>query len=872
MKRLLIFGLAATALMGYAETVTLTRGDNNATTTSFNGVGGWSDGLSPHDDADYLVALGTGSVIRTPNSNSGDYSCTFAGNSLQLGEVGGAKGKLIHKSKGNCVITHNNLILANGQYSHGDGSQTCNVKGTCTVISPESAPFQMQGSGNGGDRKMLWNVAMTGDVGTMFEVSRTSGENDGRYICFLGGDNTGYFGKMQANGANMYLGFSNTEAVGGPLETFTPDAINLVNKGVLSAADTDGVVIARENGGITADDSGCTIFVGNRVDFKATFQMPIIGGPMEKRGSGIAIFDAAWNAGNLTVTQGSFGFTQGIEIGADCTTFTTLAGATFSADQDQLNGRTMLNNGSFNPAGIGTVGSVTLGSGHTVSNLMFDVSLSDSDCVTLTEAENVTAWPMQIGLTGYGMAQRYPVLKIPTSIRTVTLEDFIDVSVADPREQVTSSIAIETDDDTGIQTVYLCQSFQVINQIVNDKYFTDATAWEDGQAAHAGAAYVTYAKLLRTSVGTANDVTFPGESLYIYGNSGTRADLRIKDKSLTVNDLRMGQKTIVTGGAGSSGVTSQTLYGNVTILAPDNMKANFATEANRTFTVAANLHGTGCACATSYSTTSRAYVYVTGDNTDFTGTWQIGDNERTSSGYPIMYISSKANIGSNPATRQAHGLYIYNYGVLSVQESLTLDDENRVVCFNNGFVEVPEGKTLTITSETVWNGKATKTGAGTLALGNEKRTSNAKNMDIKAGYFKPLTVEAIGGLQLTFYNGSAYLLDKDPADELLGEFGLVDGNNSAITLADGAENLQVEIDFGGIAPYGSFSVPLFSITAAAAEKIRGKIAVANCPRSYTVTIQEDVSTWTSTSSGTTTEFQRFSAVFTDISGTIIMLK
>ena len=314
--------------------------------------------------------------------------------------------------------------------------------------------------------------------------------------------------------------------------------------------------------GITADDSGCTIFVGNRVDFKATFQMPIIGGPMEKRGSGIAIFDAAWNAGNLTVTQGSFGFTQGIEIGADCTTFTTLAGATFSADQDQLNGRTMLNNGSFNPAGIGTVGSVTLGSGHTVSNLMFDVSLSDSDCVTLTEAENVTAWPMQIGLTGYGMAQRYPVLKIPTSIRTVTLEDFIDVSVADPREQVTSSIAIETDDDTGIQTVYLCQSFQVINQIVNDKYFTDATAWEDGQAAHAGAAYVTYAKLLRTSVGTANDVTFPGESLYIYGNSGTRADLRIKDKSLTVNDLRMGQKTIVTGGAGSSGVTSQTLYGN----------------------------------------------------------------------------------------------------------------------------------------------------------------------------------------------------------------------------------------------------------------------------------------------------------------------
>ncbi len=867
MKRLIISGLAAAALAGYADTVTLTKGDNNATTTSFNGAGGWSDGLAPHEDADYLVALGTGSVIRTPNTNSGDYSCTFAGNSLQLGEVGGAKGKLIHKSKGNCVITHHNLILANGQYAHGDGAQTCTVKGTCTVISPESAPFQMQGSGNGGDRKLLWNVAMTGEVGTMFEVSRTSGENDGRFLCFFGGDNTGYFGKMQANGANMYLGFSNTKAVGGPLETFTPDAINLINKGVLSAADTDGVVIARENGGITADDSGCVIFVGNRIDFKATFQMPIIGGAMTKQGVGIAFFDAAWNAGDLTVSQGSFSFTQGTEIGADCTTFTTLAGATFSADQAQLNGRTMMNNGSFNPAGIGTVGAVTLGAGHTVSTLMFDVSGSDADCVTLTDADNVMMWPMPIGLTGYGSATRYPVLQIPTSIRTLTVDDFTDVSVADSRGQVTTSIAIETDDGTGIQTVYLCQSLPVINQITNDKYFTDAAAWEDGLAAHAGAAYVTYAKLLRTSAGTANDVTFPGESLYIYGNSGTRADLRIKDKSLTVNDLRMGQKTIITAGMGSSGVTSQTLYGNVTIMAPNDMKANFATEANRTFTVAANLHGTGCACATDYSTTTLSHVYVTGDNTDFTGTWQIGDNERTANGYPIMYISSKANIGGNPATRQAQGLYIYNYGVLSIQESLTLDDENRVVCFNNGFVEVPEGKTLTITSETVWSGIATKTGEGILAMGNAKRTSNSKTMHIKAGFFKPLTAETVGTLQLTFYEGSGYLLDKDPADELLGEFGLLDVNDSAITLAEGLESLPVTVDFGEGKPHGRFTVPLFTINETAAGKIRGHITVTNCPKNYSVAITEETATYTNGS-----DYQRFSAVFTDLGGTVIMIK
>ena len=91
MKRLIISGLAVTALMGYAETITLTKGDSNANVTSFNGAGGWSDALAPHEDADYLVALGTGSVIRTPNSNSNTYSATFAGNSLQLGEVGARK-------------------------------------------------------------------------------------------------------------------------------------------------------------------------------------------------------------------------------------------------------------------------------------------------------------------------------------------------------------------------------------------------------------------------------------------------------------------------------------------------------------------------------------------------------------------------------------------------------------------------------------------------------------------------------------------------------------------------------------------------------------------------------------------------------------
>ena len=371
---------------------------------------------------------------------------------------------------------------------------------------------------------------LCGEADTMFEVSRTSGENDGRFLCFLGGDNTGYHGKMQSNGNAMYLGFGSTKAVGGALDTFTPDAIKLVNKGVLSSADTDGVVIARENGGITADDSGCVLFVGNAATFKTTFQMPITGGPMAKLGVGIAIFDADWNAGDLTVSLGTFSFKPGKTVGEDCTAFTVAAGATFSADQAQRNGRTMTNNGTFNPAGIGTVGAVTLGSGHTVASLMFDVVGANADSVALSDAASVVAWPMPIGLTSYGMASRYPVLTIPTAVKTVTAEDFTNISVADPLGIATSSIAVETDEATGLQTVYLCQGLPIIQQVVNDKFFTQAEAWEDAQPAHEGAAYVTYAKLLRTSASTANDVVFPGDIFYIYGNSTTRADLRIKSR------------------------------------------------------------------------------------------------------------------------------------------------------------------------------------------------------------------------------------------------------------------------------------------------------------------------------------------------------
>ena len=69
MKRLMIGSMTVVAaLIGRADVVTLLENDAKGS-NSFATSGHWSDGLAPHEDADYLVALGgaeTDGALRTP--------------------------------------------------------------------------------------------------------------------------------------------------------------------------------------------------------------------------------------------------------------------------------------------------------------------------------------------------------------------------------------------------------------------------------------------------------------------------------------------------------------------------------------------------------------------------------------------------------------------------------------------------------------------------------------------------------------------------------------------------------------------------------------------------------------------------------------
>jgi len=128
-----------------------TGGDN--TTDAFTNAALWSGGVAPSDAAgaqiDFLL-LGT-HYIKTPTTGN---DMTFHGKSLTIGEIGGTGAGMVPQSiKGEETITFANdgLFLAKGwMTTWNDGNPYPVIAGPVTVISPNSAPFDVQtGKRNG---------------------------------------------------------------------------------------------------------------------------------------------------------------------------------------------------------------------------------------------------------------------------------------------------------------------------------------------------------------------------------------------------------------------------------------------------------------------------------------------------------------------------------------------------------------------------------------------------------------------------------------------------------------------------------------------------------------------------------------------------
>ncbi len=114
----------------HGAVVTLTTGDANGTTTSFNGVGHWSNGQAPSGTNDYVNNLvwTAGNYLRTP-ADGIDH--IFLGNSLTLSN----NSRMLFKGTSSTAnITITNLILNNGYLGQDMGAGfTANLNGNITL-------------------------------------------------------------------------------------------------------------------------------------------------------------------------------------------------------------------------------------------------------------------------------------------------------------------------------------------------------------------------------------------------------------------------------------------------------------------------------------------------------------------------------------------------------------------------------------------------------------------------------------------------------------------------------------------------------------------------------------------------------------------
>ena len=124
-----------------------------------------------------------------------------------------------------------------------------------------------------------------------------------------------------------------------------------------------------------------------------------------------------------------------------------------------------------------------------------------------------------------------------------------------------------------------------------------------------------------------------------------------------------------------------------------------------------------------------------------------------------------------------------------------------------------------------------------------------------------LSGKAVNLLSVRMAPGTKILMAPAEGDNLLREKGVVNLAAVPFGVHEG-ENLKLELHYGE-KRRGDFEVPLLTVTAAAAETLRGNIELdAKRPRNYLVELDEkDVD-----------EGVCFVAKFTDLNGTILYLR
>ncbi len=353
-------------------------------TTSWTNSTNWSDGLAPHEGANYFTLS---NLLRSPATGS---SLTFAGDSLTIGPSmpGNTSFRLkLNAPGGTCTL--NNCTNAGGIIDAGTSNATNYLSGSSWFIS---APGSFGLSGDNTRAIVLTNLNLSGSFTLSNGVANGSGFTVGGvptnglgtmvYAC----NATNFTGPIVTSLGTTLQAYSQTNLGGNPAGfsagQFVLDNGNFQPLASMGLTNSNSGVTMNPGGGTFIVSSGLTLTVGN----------PITGtGGITEQGGGWLVFSSAntyagpttINAGtlalsgngtlsgsaNITVAGGATlnvsGLSSAFILGANQTLSNSSANAIINGTCNAGSGTVSLACDGVNPSFIVTNGGMTL-SGSTV--------------------------------------------------------------------------------------------------------------------------------------------------------------------------------------------------------------------------------------------------------------------------------------------------------------------------------------------------------------------------------------------------------------------------------------------------------------------------------------------------------------------------
>ena len=360
-----------------------------------------------------------------------------------------------------------------------------------------------------------------------------------------------------------------------------------------------------------------------------------------------------------------------------------------------------------------------------------------------------------------------------------------------------------------------------------------ADNWTDDSRPHKEAAYkITYE--FRTSTSSSNVDDFPGKKVLFY-DSG----------SLTLKSAGLRSDNMVFYGSGAYAYGSpspQRLRGNIRIM-PFDGGTVFASQLTHALAIEAPISGNGMLRLMAGDTNKDTPTSLYGDNSGFSGRLQI---EGTSaSKYPCVAVTNAVafGVGGREGKLDGEAIRVTTFAKLLANESLSYFDAQRCFYFSDhARVGVADGKEFEIRSRIKMDG-LTKEDPGTLAMGNYSLGFGSGNsgtpddgvnnvIAVNAGALKVTHAEAVNGARIVLADGTRIIVGAD-----LGATGINNVKTDVpFSSADGLIRFSLDLADPGDEP--SFDVPLCTVTANAAQVLRGKIAVAKPKKGYGVRVTD----------------------------------